>query len=209
MHRIAVLPLIVLFISTFEAAAEDDTRQLMMLTGGLPIRVIVGDLSSTAKNAGVTEEFLENLVELGLRRNRIPLPGDYQDAACRAAIEAIPPGETRTLHECAVPLGTFLERLMGPLLLVTALVLEVHVGGQNVGYTYYTEIELSQSVTLNPEARPNHVARASSIDHAFTALWKNGEIGVAGNADKLKGAIRRFLFEQIDAFSLEYLRALE
>lgn len=209
MHRIAVLPLIVLFIWTFEAAAEDDTWQLMMLTGGLPIRVIVGDLSSTAKNAGVTEEFLENLVELGLRRNRIPLPGDHQDATCRAAIEAIPPSETRTLHECAVPLGTFLEGLMGPLLLVTALVLEVHVGGQKVGYTYYTEIELSQSVTLNPEARPNHVARAGSIDHAFTALWKNGEIGVAGNADKLKGAIRRFLFEQIDAFSLEYLRALE
>ena len=179
----------------------------MTLAAGLPFRISIGGLSKIAKEAGLTEEWLENAVELGLRRNKIPLPGDHQSPECRAALDAIPPGETRTLHECAMSLKAFRELPTSPILHMSILVLEVSVNGRNAGYTYYVEMTISKLVALDSETQPNDKARvAGQLGTVYIELWKYGEIGTISNADGFKSELRRFISEQTDAIGMEYLR---
>ena len=200
----AILLLVALPSAPAAALTEVDFRE-MWLVASLPIRISVG-ISPIAHKAGITEEILEEVVELGLRRNKIPLPG--VDADCRAAIDAIPPGETAAPQECAVLLGDFLEALFGPVLEISVVVLNVREDNRELEYSYHVQMELTKLITLNPDDRLNKVARVLDGANVVRAdIWKNGEIGIAGNAGQLRKAVRDFLSEQTDALSLDYHRA--
>ena len=156
MRSLAILFLALISLAESITAAEDHTTP-MILTAGLPIGISVAALGPSAKDVGITEEFIEEVVELSLRRNKIPLVGDSRDTDCRAAIEDIPPGETRTLHECSMLLDAWLEMLTAPVFQVIVTVLDVRVGDRVVGYAYHVGIELSQLVALDPARQPNNV----------------------------------------------------
>ena len=54
------------------AASEDSQGRLMTLTTDLPFRISIGGLSRIAKEAGLSEEWLENAVELGYAAQQDP-----------------------------------------------------------------------------------------------------------------------------------------
>ena len=180
----------------------------MWLAVGLPIRIRVDALDVPAKEAGITEEMLEETVELGLRRNKVPVPGDLLDAECRAAIDAIPPGETIAPQQCALPVEEFLGAILGPVLQISVGALRIYVDKRVVGYTYRVRLELSTIVVLNPEDRFNKVARVfGGKEVVSVVLWKDWKIGIIGNADELRKAVRSFLSERTGALSFDYRKA--
>jgi len=182
------------------ASVESQERLMALATG--PFQISIGNLSAVPKKAGLTEQWLENAIELGLRRNKIPLPGDWQSSECRAVLDAIPPGETRTVEECAMPLSVFMESLAGPRLHMALFVLDIHVGSRSVGYTYYADMTVAKLVPVHPETQPI----PNEVRMEFIELWQNGRLGITGNADELRGELRKFISEQTDALGLEYLR---
>ena len=207
----ATFALIVDFGLVQPSSAQDDevAFQSIWLAAGLPIRIRVDALDVPAKEAGITEEMLEETVELGLRRNKIPVPGDLLDADCRAAIDAISPGETIAPQQCAIPLEEFMGVILGPVLLISVSVLGIEVNKRPVGYTYRVHLELSTFVELNPEDRLNKVARVFGGREVVGAiLWRDWKIGISGNDDELQKAVRSFLSERPDTLSFDYRRAL-
>ena len=197
---------------------EVDFRD-MWLVADLPVEILVGT-DPPAEKAGLTEEMLGEAVELGLRRNKVPLFRDYQDRNkglgfgntfddpdCRAAIDAIPPGETVAPPECAVRLDDFLRHLESiaapPVLAIWVRVLNIQVGSQEVGYSYFVLMQLWKPIrhkarVLGEEAKANVVP---------AEIWKDVRLGIVGNTTQLKEAVRSTLSEYVDALSLDYHRA--
>ena len=177
-------------VEPVSAKGEEAAFQSMWLAAGLPIRIRTDALDVPAKDAGITEEMLKETVELGLRRNKVPVPGDLLDAECRAAIDAIPPGETIAPQQCAIPVEEFLGIILGPVLQVSVGALRIYVDKRLAGYTYRVRLELSTIVVLNPEDRFNKVARVfGGKEVVSVVLWRDWKIGIVGRADELRRAV--------------------
>ena len=212
-----VAPLVVLvhllivflgLVAPISAQGENVEFKTMWLASGLPIRIRVDALDVLAQEVGITEKMLEETVELGLRRNKVPVPGDLLDSDCRAAIDAIPPGETIAPQQCAIPVEEFFGAILGPVVQISVSALGIHVDKRLVGYTYRVRLELSTIVVLNPEDRFNKVARAfGGKEVVSVVLWRDWKIGIVGNADELRESVRNFLSESIDALSFDYRKA--
>ena len=67
---------------------------------------------------------------------------------------------------------------------------------------------VSLGVVLNPEDRFNKVARVfGGKEVVSVVLWKDWKIGIIGNADELRKAVRSFLSERTGALSFDYRKA--
>ena len=163
--------------------------------GKVPLAILVDAPSTVTRRNGVSREMVEKVIELGLRRNNIlaeavseapRLPWDMSATTGRLFLA----GQSKAAGRYASYLHV--------------IVMSVEV--ELLAYRIEFRLQAPALVEASPRFLAHDAGEPGTTAWGEAVLWTHGMLGYVGTAN-FSDAVRRYLSETTDLFSLDYLEA--